>query len=526
MNSHTLLHFLIVSQTLLKFCSANQENFVQCMSNNSSLGYIKRFTYVHSRNSPAYPDILQYAEQNPRWMNSTRLKPKFIVTPYNVDEVRTAIACSKTHRLQIKIKSGGHDYEGLSYTCKSPFVLVDLVNLRSVSIDSKEETAWVQTGATLGEIYYNIAQKSSVHAFPAGLCPSVGMGGHISGGGFGTLVRKFGLAADNVVDAYFMNAEGEILDRASMGEDLFWAIRGGGGGSFGIIVAWKIKLVRVPPVVTVFTVAKNLDREGIKIVEKWQHIANKLHEDLFIRVVLQHIVGNSNKTEKAAEALFNSLFLGRVRSLLPLMNSVFPELGLEEEDCMEMSWIDSVLYFAGFKEGSSKEILLDRVVQYKSSFKAKSDFVQKPMQESVFLGINERLMKEEVAFVIMDPYGGKMDEIAETELPFPHRKGNLFNVQYLVKWGGDGDWKRHVDWIDEVYAFMERHVSSSPRGAYLNYRDLDIGSNEGEEKTSYSRATVWGLKYFKGNFGRLVKVKKMVDPHNFFRHEQSIPLLS
>ena len=65
-----------------------------------------------------------------------------------------------------------------------------------------------------------------------GICPSVGIGGHISGGGFGTLVRKHGLAADHVVDAYLIDVNGKILDRKSMGEDVFWAIRGGSATSF------------------------------------------------------------------------------------------------------------------------------------------------------------------------------------------------------------------------------------------------------------------------------------------------------
>ncbi|XP_042045669.1 O-acetylstemmadenine oxidase-like [Salvia splendens] len=138
-----------------------------------------------------------------------------------------------------------------------------------------DETAWVQARATLGKLYCNIAKKSHTHAFPAGVCPSVGAGGHISGGGMGTLVRKYGLAADNILDAKIMNAKGEILDRELMGEDLFWAIRGGGGASFGIILAWRVQLIRVPSLTTVFTIHKDLDDTGIEVVDKWQKIANK-----------------------------------------------------------------------------------------------------------------------------------------------------------------------------------------------------------------------------------------------------------
>jgi hypothetical protein len=122
--------------------------------------------------------------------------------------------------------------------------VVDLAGFRSVRVTrGTPATAWVESGATLGELYYAIGKVSDRLAFPAGLCPTVGVGGHLSGGGFGMLLRRHGLAADHVVEALLVNAEGRLLNSTTMGRDVFWAIRGGaGGGSFGIVLSWRVNL--------------------------------------------------------------------------------------------------------------------------------------------------------------------------------------------------------------------------------------------------------------------------------------------
>ncbi|KVH95955.1 berberine bridge enzyme-like 22 [Cynara cardunculus var. scolymus] len=500
---------------------ATHNGFVSCMKD-YFVSFADTSRYVFTPDLPVYSSLV-WSQHNPRCSNSTASQePIAIVTPLNEDEIRVAIICSREHGLQVRIRSGGHDYEGLSYLCKVPFVVIDMRNLRSISIDIEDETAWVQSGATLGELYYSIAQKSRTHGFPAGVCPSVGVGGHFSGGGFGAMVRKYGLAADNVIDAHLIDANGNLLNREAMGEDLFWAIRGGGGASFGVIISWKIKLLRVPPKVTVFNVYKTMDQHTTEIVHRWQHVAHTVKNELFIRVIIQYLQDDKNTS---VQVLFNSLFLGELNELIPLMNEKFPELGLKPNDCIEMSWIESVLFLAGFQGKSPKVLLGNDTDPYVSYFKAKSDFVTKPIRKHVFKGIRERFLEQKFAFMIMDPFGGRMSEISESHLPFPHRKRNLYNVQYLVKWEANGvrASNEHIHWLRLLYRYMERHVSRHPRSAYLNYRDLDLGTNR-EGNTSYSEARVWGEKYFKANFKRLAHVKSRVDPDNFFRYEQSIPL--
>ena len=163
-----------------------------------------------------------------------------------------------------------------------------MFNLRAINVDIPNETAWVEAGATLGELYYTIDNQSNVHGFPGGVFPTVGTGGHISGGGYGNLMRKFGLSTDNILDAQIVNVKGKTLNRQQVGEDLFCAIRGGGGGgggggSFGVILSWKIKLVPVPSTVTVFKVNRTIEEGATDVVLQWQEVIEKLDENLFIR---------------------------------------------------------------------------------------------------------------------------------------------------------------------------------------------------------------------------------------------------
>ncbi|KAL0305397.1 UNVERIFIED_CONTAM: Berberine bridge enzyme-like 28 [Sesamum radiatum] len=522
----TLFFILFVIFSCSSAASADDhDNFLECLSEEfHNYTSISRIVYTPANSS--YNSVLRFSIRNLRFATESTPKPQVIITPENESHIPPVIYCAKENHIQIRTRSGGHDYEGLSYVSEVPFVIIDLINLSKVTVDAQQKTAWIEAGATNGLLYYRIAEKSQTLGFPAGSCPTVGVGGLFSGGGYGTLLRKYGLAADNIIDARMIDVNGKILDRESMGEDLFWAIRGGGGASFGVILAWKVQLVDVPERVTVFTIQKTLEQNATQLVHRWQYVAHKLDPDLLIIVRVERVNSSQDGRNMTIRASFLSLFLGGIDRLLPLIHESFPELGLVRDDCTEMSWIQSVLFFAGFPT-ESREVLLNRTEPNVRYFKGKSDYVQKPIPGYGLEGIWRLFYEPEAkgATVFLIPYGGRMDEISESAVPFPHRAGNLYKILHIVYWEEEEaqNSNKYISWIRRLYSYVAPYVSRSPRAAYFNYRDLDVGVNNNEENISYARASVWGIKYFKNNFDRLVRVKTVVDPTNFFRNEQSIP---
>ncbi|KAJ6800335.1 reticuline oxidase [Iris pallida] len=453
--------------------------------------------------SSSYNHLLNFSIRNLRFVDPAVARPVAVVLPGTKHQLRSAVVCCINLLLSIRLRSGGHSYEGLSYTADgtNPFVVVDLMNLNRVRVNLTDSTAWVQSGATLGEVYYAVADESGGSlAFPAG--------------------SKYGLAADNVLDAVLIDSAGRVLDRSTMGEDVFWAIRGGGGGSWGAIYAWKLRLVPVPDRITTCQLSRSMpSRPVAELVHKWQHVSPALPDELYISVAISATVNVTNSR-------FDVQFLGPISRAVPILARRFPELGLNESDCAEMSWVESAVRFASLE---SKSDLTDRTTPSgKIYFKSKSDYVRVPVPLAGLVGAFNWLAKEPKSYIILDPYGGAMDRMPSHDVPFPHRRGNLYGIQYIVGWTkvDDGARYKYVAWLHEFYEYMARYVSKEPtRAAYVNYVDLDLGVVDwsGPDRDRAGAARVWGEKYFLGNYDRLVRAKTAIDPGNMFRHQQSIP---
>ncbi|CAN6553491.1 unnamed protein product [Malus baccata var. baccata] len=245
-------------------------------------------------------------------------------------------------------------------------------------------------------------------------------------------------------------------------------------------------------------------------------------KELFLRA--QPKVANTT-TGKTVEISFIAHYLGNSDELFALVKARFPELGLKLSDCIEMSWVESTVFWADFPVGTPTTVLLNST-NPAIYFKGTSDYIINPLPKKVIDAIWTHMIEIEDIFLDTNPYGGRMDEISESATPYPHRSGILFHVMYYTSWTKEGieATNRYVRLTRKLFEMMTPYVSNNPRRAFQNYKDLDIGANQ-DNQTNYEIGRLYGTKYFKANFDKLVRVKTMIDPHNFFKNKQSIPTI-
>ena len=185
------------------------------------------------------PGDSQFAQYERAFNARTQLTPQLRAMCKNARAVGVMIDWCRSNNIPFAARCGGHSYEGLS---QSVSVVIDTRLINSITVDATTKTATVGAGACLGQLYQAIAPRG--FAFPGGSCPTVGVSGHLLGGGYGYLARPFGLACDNVLSIDLVDPQGkQVHADAQQNADLFWACRGGGGGTFGVATGYQLRLI-------------------------------------------------------------------------------------------------------------------------------------------------------------------------------------------------------------------------------------------------------------------------------------------
>ncbi|XP_019184832.1 PREDICTED: berberine bridge enzyme-like 15 [Ipomoea nil] len=171
--------------------------------------------------------------------------------------------------------------------------------------------------------------------------------------------------------------------------------------------------------------------------------------------------------------MLTSLYLGPTDTLLQILQQSFPELGATRQDLGDMSWIEAVLTIGGFPKGTNPKALTGTIVNNgkPNYFKGKSDYVKNPIPMESLEGVWDFLRENSSGLLLMSPYGGRMEEISESAIPFSHRAVNLYKIQYVMSWSEAKmeAYESHMSWIRRPFHYTP-FVSKSPREADVSWR--------------------------------------------------------
>jgi FAD/FMN-containing dehydrogenase len=237
---------------------------------------------VATRGQVLLPADPGFDEARRIWNAMIDRQPAIIVRCAGVADVRRSVVFARDNGLPLAVRGGGHNIAG-SAICDDGLV-VDLSPMKSVRVDPVARRAYVEPGATLGDFDHE-AQAFGL-ATPLGINSTTGVAGLTLGGGFGWLSRKYGMSVDNLVSADVITADGELLHASEdRHEDLFWAIRGG-GGNFGVVTMFEFALHPVGPQVFGGLVVLPLEQAKAALV-KYRAAVEAMPDELTVWVVLR-----------------------------------------------------------------------------------------------------------------------------------------------------------------------------------------------------------------------------------------------
>jgi FAD/FMN-containing dehydrogenase len=434
------------------------------------------------RGEIAVPGQALYARlRSPYDANYASVLPLAVVRPRDEADVARVVRWSAQTHVPVVARSGGHSYGGWSTTHG---VVVDLAHLAAVSAVAGRAT--VGPGARLGLVYLRLAGHGV--AVPAGTCPTVGVGGHVLGGGFGLASRAWGLACDNLVSVRVVTAAGRILAASPTSHsDLFWACRGGGGGNFGIATSFEF---RTHPVG---------DGSYFVATWPWQQVEDVLDGYLRWAPTTDRRLGSVCRLAAGPGGPTVQVF-GQLLGPVADLNALLAELKPPAASLVvaPSAWLDLVRRWAG----CLGHVLPGCAAPASQPFAGSSSYlraVPSPRLLAAFRQAVEARGTQSGALLI-DAYGGAVNAVAPAATAFVHRR-DLACVQYFAVGGASAR-----SWVEAARTALAPSMTGE---AYVNYCDPAL--------PGFLRA------YYGANLARLVAVKRRYDPGRLFRFPQGVP---
>jgi FAD/FMN-containing dehydrogenase len=435
------------------------------------------------------PDDEGYEEARKVYNAMIDKHPRVIVRCTSADDVVAAVDFAREAGVDLAVRGGSHSVPGLG-TCDDG-VVVDLSGMRKVTVDPANRRARAEGGATWGD--YNDATHAHGLASTGGIISTTGVGGLTLGGGIGYLTRGHGLAIDNLVSAEVVTADGRrVTASESENDDLFWALRGG-GGNFGVVTAFEFRLHPLTEVYggPLFFEAEHAGdvlrfyREFIKGAPEqfggfpaWQiapplpFIPEDRHGDTFFAFV----------TCWAGPIDEGEAVLAPIRAAAPV---AFEHVGPMPYPALN----------------SAFDALLPPGLQHYW----KANFVTELSDEAIEAHVEHGAkVPTMMSTMHLYPINGACHRVESDATAFAYRDANFAPV-IVGAWADPADNDANIAWVREYY---EATAPLSEEGGYINFMS---GDDQQRIKANY-----------KGNYDRLVEVKRAWDPDNLFHVNQNI----
>ncbi|MCU1527178.1 MAG: FAD-binding protein [Frondihabitans sp.] len=452
------------------------------------------------------PDSGDYATarltENPRFDDAM---PLGILQAASALDVAAGLAFARNTGTPLAVRAGGHNYAGWSAggatgTDVKPSLVISTAALDGIALAADGTTATIGPGAPLALVYETLGAKG--RAIGAGSCGTVAIGGLTLGGGVGVLSRSFGLTCDQLTGVEIVTADGVVHDAsASSDTDLFWACRGGGGGSVGIVTSMTFTTQPAPDITMFFVQWPWTD--ALQVVSAWQNwmpgADDRVWSTLKLLAGSDHTAGPIvalSGTWTGPEGDFAAQLAGLLQnvSAAPLANTA-----------TRHTYSDAMLRYAGCAGEPASACttgpggVLKRVSESAASAMAYDDLdsaaiaalLAQVSGASGVAGLTE-------GGISLDALGGAVAKIGPADTAFPHRKAR-YTVQYTATFANGA---ATVPFDGYVRGFRKTMSSSWGEGAYVNYTDPSL--------------TAPGTSYFAGNLARLRSIKKKVDPTTLF----------
>jgi FAD/FMN-containing dehydrogenase len=420
-------------------------------------------------------------------------RPQAIVLCETPGDVSETISFARQSDLRTVPRSGGHCFAGRSSTGG---IVIDVAPMRSVSVSSGVAT--VGAGARLGDVYDTLDEHGLT--IPAGCGPDVGISGLALGGGLGILGRKHGLTSDHLIGAQVVLADGRVVecDEHRDGE-LFWALRGAGGGNFGVVASLDFGTLPAPAATSFRLIWPDI--RATTVVETWQDWSPAAPDELAASLLL---TASSDAEEPPVVNVFGAM-LGTESDTEELLDELVARVGADPTSASleHAPYRATKRYLAEHGPGE------DRPNGHQFN---KSEFFRRPLPTEAITALVENLKKGRVPGQSREldftPWAGAYNRVPTDATAFAHRD-ELFGLLHLVVVDPDAsaaERKAAKRWLARSWASVHPWGSGH---VYQNWPDPDLED--------------WAHAYYGTNYDRLVRVKARYDPDRFFRFHQSLP---